>query len=198
MENRKEQILEAAKSLFNRLGYSKTSVDDIAQAVGMRKSSLYYYYKNKEELFCSAYISDWGQIMKEFVNIAEKENSPKAKIMKYIQQSLGHYEKVVMHHNISMRVIVETRNYFMDIFNEINMKSVDFFEDKIKEGMKQGSFNKIDAKSVAQAILNTKNSIQYDNFMQFINQEPKHENFQKINGEVILTVGLMLDGITKK
>ena len=154
-----------------------------------------FYYKNKEELFCSAYISDWGHIMEEFVNTAEKENSPKEKIMKYIRQSLGHYEKVVMQHNISMRVIVETRNFFMNIFNEINHKSVEFFEKKIREGMEQGSFKNVDAKGVAKAILNTKTSIQYDNFMQFINQEPKHENFEKINNEVFTTVGLMLDGI---
>jgi TetR/AcrR family transcriptional regulator len=198
MIDRKDQILEAAKSLFNRLGYNKTSVDDIAQVVGMKKSSLYYYYKNKEELFCCAYISDWSNIMEEFTVIAEKEKTPVDKIMKYISQSLGHYEIVVLQHNIHMRVIIETRNVFMDIFNEINLRSCDFFEMKINEGIKEGIFKKVDANRVAKAILNTKTSTMYDNFMQFINQVPKHENFEKINDEVFFTIELMLEGIKKK
>lgn len=198
MIDRKDQILEAAKSLFNRLGYNKTSVDDIAQVVGMKKSSLYYYYKNKEELFCCAYISDWSNFMEEFTVIAEKEKTPVDKIMKYISQSLGHYEIVVLQHNIPMRVIIETRNVFMDIFNEINQRSCDFFEMKIKEGIKEGIFKKVDANRVAKAILDTKISTMYDNFMQFINQVPKHENFEKINDEVFFTIELMLEGIKKK
>ena len=195
--DRKDQILEAAKSLFNRLGYSKTSVDDIAQAVGMQKSSLYYYYKNKEEMFCCAYVSDWGEIMEEFVKIAEQESSPKEKILKYIDQSLNHYKKVVLKHNISMRVILETRNFFMEVFNEINQKSCSFYESKIEEGIASGIFREVDTRKVARAILNTKISIQYDNFMQFINQEPDKDNFKKINKEVFFTVNLMLDGISK-
>jgi len=196
--DRKGQILEAAKSLFNRLGYSKTSVDDIAKAVGMQKSSLYYYYKNKEEMFCCAYVSDWGQIMEEFVNGAEQEENPKEKILMYISQSLNHYKKVVLKYNISMRVILETRNFFMEVFNEINEKSCEFFEAKIHEGVEMGIFSETNAREVAQAILNTKTSIQYDNFMQFINQEPKEANFKKINDEVFFTVNLMLEGISKK
>lgn len=49
-ETRKEQVIEAAVHLFRAKGYHATSVQDIADAVGLRKGSLYHYITSKEEL----------------------------------------------------------------------------------------------------------------------------------------------------
>ncbi len=49
--DRKKEIVEAAKSLFAKNGYSSTSMDDIAKQVGIAKASLYYFFKSKEEIF---------------------------------------------------------------------------------------------------------------------------------------------------
>ncbi len=49
-ETRKEQVIEAAIHLFRTKGYHATSVQDIADAVGLRKGSLYHYITSKEEL----------------------------------------------------------------------------------------------------------------------------------------------------
>src|ERR1700759_346921 len=46
-----EQILLAAKRLFQVHGYQKVTMDDVARAIGKGRSSLYYYYKNKDEIF---------------------------------------------------------------------------------------------------------------------------------------------------
>ena len=45
-----EQILQAAKHLFQVYGFRKVTIDDIAKAIGKARSSLYYYYKTKEEI----------------------------------------------------------------------------------------------------------------------------------------------------
>jgi AcrR family transcriptional regulator len=46
-----QQILEAAKRLFAVHGFSKVTMDDVAKAIGKGRSSLYYYYKSKDEIF---------------------------------------------------------------------------------------------------------------------------------------------------
>jgi len=51
MKEKKKQILEEACNLFERFGYRKTTMDDLADATGIVKSSLYHYFPNKEELF---------------------------------------------------------------------------------------------------------------------------------------------------
>jgi len=49
--NRKTEIVEAAKLLFSKNGYSPTSMDEIAQKVGISKASLYYFFEGKEQIF---------------------------------------------------------------------------------------------------------------------------------------------------
>jgi AcrR family transcriptional regulator len=46
-----EQILVAAKRLFAVHGLHKVTMDDVAKAIGKGRSSLYYYYKSKDEIF---------------------------------------------------------------------------------------------------------------------------------------------------
>ena len=49
-ENRREEILKAAQDLFLRKGYSNTSLDDIARAVGIKREGVYYYFANRPQI----------------------------------------------------------------------------------------------------------------------------------------------------
>jgi TetR/AcrR family transcriptional regulator, cholesterol catabolism regulator len=49
-EDRWTDIIERAGAIFYRKGYEATSLQDIADAVGMLKGSIYYYIKTKEDL----------------------------------------------------------------------------------------------------------------------------------------------------
>ncbi len=47
---RRAEIVEIAARLFDQHGYHSTSMDDIAEAVGLRKPSLYHYFKSKDQI----------------------------------------------------------------------------------------------------------------------------------------------------
>ena len=47
----KEKILAGADKLFQKNGLNKTTMEDIAKEAGKGKSTLYYYFKSKEEIF---------------------------------------------------------------------------------------------------------------------------------------------------
>ena len=47
----REEILNGARELFQRFGFKKTTMEDIARQIGKSKSALYYYYKTKEDIF---------------------------------------------------------------------------------------------------------------------------------------------------
>src|SRR5437868_1984733 len=47
---RQQEVLEAAARVFHEKGYESTSIQDIAEAVGILKGSLYYYIRSKEAL----------------------------------------------------------------------------------------------------------------------------------------------------
>ncbi len=50
---RKQTILESAKRLFFKQGFSATTMNQIAEASELSKGTLYLYFQNKEELYIS-------------------------------------------------------------------------------------------------------------------------------------------------
>jgi TetR/AcrR family transcriptional regulator len=57
---RRVEILKSAAAAFRRRGYHGASMGEISRALRMTKGSLYYYFKNKEEIlfFCHDYSLD--------------------------------------------------------------------------------------------------------------------------------------------
>lgn len=49
-ELKREAVLRAAVSAFNRKGFSQTSLDEIAHKLGVTKAALYYYFPTKNAL----------------------------------------------------------------------------------------------------------------------------------------------------
>lgn len=60
----KKTILEKALELFSTKGYNGTSMGDIAEAVGIRKASLYSHFDGKESIFAAIF----DDILAEYVN----------------------------------------------------------------------------------------------------------------------------------
>ena len=48
--NRRADLVRAAAQLFREKGFERTTVRDIANAVGMQSGSIFYYFKSKEEI----------------------------------------------------------------------------------------------------------------------------------------------------
>ena len=54
--SRKEDILEAARELFNERGTQSSTTNHIAKAMGISPGNLHYHYKNREEIVRLLYI----------------------------------------------------------------------------------------------------------------------------------------------
>jgi AcrR family transcriptional regulator len=53
-ESPRAGIVNAATKLFSEKGYAQTTMSDIARASGLQQSSLYYWFRNKEQLLGEA------------------------------------------------------------------------------------------------------------------------------------------------
>jgi AcrR family transcriptional regulator len=52
------EVLQAARRIFARLGYSASTVEDIAREADMAKGTIYLYFKSKEEVFTAVLAHD--------------------------------------------------------------------------------------------------------------------------------------------
>jgi TetR/AcrR family transcriptional regulator, transcriptional repressor for nem operon len=55
----KERIIEAAAPVFNRNGFTGTSLSDLMAATGLQKGGIYRHFKSKEELAVAAFDYAW-------------------------------------------------------------------------------------------------------------------------------------------
>ncbi|MBX3577387.1 MAG: TetR family transcriptional regulator [Rhizobiaceae bacterium] len=81
-------IVDAAARSFETKGFHGTSVQDIADAVGLTKAALYYYVKTKEDLLAlvhDAFVSTMLDAAEEFVS---KNPDPMAQLMFFVENIL--------------------------------------------------------------------------------------------------------------
>ena len=68
-EVRKQEILDTALKLFGEHGYEKTSISDIAKAIGIAQGLCYRYFPSKEALFDSAIEQYADVLLEQFAGI---------------------------------------------------------------------------------------------------------------------------------
>jgi AcrR family transcriptional regulator len=68
-------ILNAAKKAFDEKGYWEARLEDIAADVGFSKASLYNYYPDKEALFLSLAIREYGSLLERLENESRQEKT---------------------------------------------------------------------------------------------------------------------------
>ena len=73
--NTREEILSAAQALFARQGYDSATMDQIACAAGLTKGAVYYFFKNKAELFCTIADEGIAYVEKQCTSILEAARS---------------------------------------------------------------------------------------------------------------------------
>ncbi|WP_058301523.1 TetR/AcrR family transcriptional regulator [Gorillibacterium timonense] len=74
-QNVKEQILALSSRLFMEHGYEKVSLDAIADACGVTKASVYYYFHNKAELFTASIVMLMGNVRHQTKLILDRPGS---------------------------------------------------------------------------------------------------------------------------
>jgi len=89
---RHEEILEAAARVFHEKGYESTSIQDIADAVGILKGSLYYYIDSKEDLLYEILEGIHGEALEE-VREAAAAGEPLERIRAFVAAHIRHNAK---------------------------------------------------------------------------------------------------------
>lgn len=72
--NTREKIIYESLNLFSRKGFDAVSVRDIASAVGIKASSLYNHFKNKQDIF-DTIVDKYSEHINNFFNHLKSEES---------------------------------------------------------------------------------------------------------------------------
>jgi AcrR family transcriptional regulator len=110
------QIIKAAQQLFQVHGIAKVTMDDVAREIGKSRSSLYYYYKNKEEILAAAIDIETAEVIKELNYAVDRVATLNEKIKVYFTTRLKISQKRNVLHDLidSGKSAGEVSEYLME------------------------------------------------------------------------------------
>ena len=78
----KQRLLRAALDLFTERGYAATSVREIVDAAGVTKPVLYYYFKNKEDIYLELFREPFVYFSKVLEDAYNEKGSVRERIVR--------------------------------------------------------------------------------------------------------------------
>jgi AcrR family transcriptional regulator len=87
-------IISAAALVFRKYGFRKTTMDEIALAAHKAKSSLYYYFSSKEEVFQAVVEKEALALRGDLSNAVNSLSDPSEKLKAYINIRLQSLENL--------------------------------------------------------------------------------------------------------
>jgi len=152
---KKAEILKAAAKVFRTKGYHATRIQDIADALGMQKGSLYYYISTKEDLLQGLVEEILEQSVELMDNIHNTQHKPREKIRLCVESHLQLYHNNIdafgvflnedLHlinknsNNDVFSLLKDYENGWLQIFNE-GVKSGEFSDKKNYKVIVKGIF----------------------------------------------------------
>jgi AcrR family transcriptional regulator len=152
---KKTEILKTAAKVFRTKGYHATRIQDVADALGMQKGSLYYYISTKEDLLKGLVEDILEQSVSLLDSIKDKEHSPseKVKLCTVSHLHLFHNNLDAFGVFISEDLHLINKTSSNDIFQLIRQYENGWME-IFAEGVKRGDFREeMDYKMVVKGIL---------------------------------------------
>lgn len=139
----KEKITEHGIRLFQRKGFTQTSIQDIVDAMNVTKGTFYYYFSSKEELLMDIHLRYIDDLLYRQGQILENEKlTNKEKLYEVVKLLI----KDIRLQGPSGRVFFrEMRHLNEENTTEIRQKRVDFrknIESILQSGVASGEFKK--------------------------------------------------------
>jgi len=82
----RDKILDAAETLFAKRGYAGVGLSELAEVVGLGKSSLFHHFENKAQLYAAVAARILGRIEERLVRSLAKGGDPLARLERWLDE----------------------------------------------------------------------------------------------------------------
>lgn len=148
-----QKIIETAQGIFSRLGFKKTTMDDIARAVFKAKSSLYHYFKSKEEIFRAVVEKEAQMMKKEIEQALAREESPINRLKAYAKSRIKALHRLANFYHTFREGYFESYGFIQKIRQDYDQYEIKTIKTILEEGVKAGIFDVKDLDLTSEAII---------------------------------------------
>src|SRR6266545_2618604 len=149
---KRDQILDVAVAAFRRRGYAGTSIQDISRSLQLTKGSLYYYFRDKEDILYESHERSLDHLLSIARAVRRDHPEPAAALRRLIEEHAG----IMVHEFRGSALALEVGHLQGERLARV-VRRRDRYEGAlrgvIEEGIRTGVFRPVDPKLAAFAIL---------------------------------------------
>lgn len=154
---KKEEILRMAVRVLAEKGYHGTTMEEIASNLLMTKGSVYYYFKDKQELLYQSQLMLLQQSL-ENINAIQQENTS---VIDKLRKAMEVHIVYLLDERSGFEMMIKPEHIFSNVqLEEIFQLRDDYgkcFDQLILVGIESGVFGDVDIKLVRNIILGSMN-----------------------------------------
>ena len=192
-------ILDAARDCFTKYGYRKTTLEDISRIVGIRKASLYYYFKSKAEIYITLATNEYRSLITRLNEEIKADMTCEKKILVYFAKRMDWlFEQSSILTHITQEELDLFNELGTDIVSEIFVHERSIFANILTDCIKNKHIKKIDVGKVSNYIFILADGIfnQYHSPSSIeVMTEEKNEMIKK---EISSALKLLIHGIKRE
>lgn len=191
----REMILDAAAAAFTRRGFAKTTMDDIAKAVGATKGLIYYHFPSKFDIYLGGYELGMNKVKQAVEPRAEDSGNGLERLR---QMAIAHVWNLMInpkyHHLIhqgvrdqaSESMTVRQRESLMEL-NQLRKDYELMFRGIIEVGVADGSLREVDPSLATRVLLSSLNAV--DMWYRELDDQSEDKIQDMAEGVVDLVIG---------
>ena len=153
-ELRKEEIFNAALFCFNKKGYYKTSIDDIAARAGITKGGIYHHFNSKKNLFIDLFhtvANRYFESLKLKIHQPSDASSTMQDLVSKSDEILGENIEILKFCFEFMALATRDADIRLAV-SEFYKNRVAIFAQTLSDGVDKGMFKDIPADAVARSL----------------------------------------------
>jgi AcrR family transcriptional regulator len=152
-EFRHVEILDAARRVFARRGFTEASMEEISQVAGVAKGTLYLYYPSKRELYRAALRAGLVDLCDLLEQRVQEAPSLAARIEVYVATKVAYFEE---HRDFLRIYLAEFGNAACGVvdrdFKDLCLRQVDLLKRAVREGVRSGIARSVPVEEAAHAV----------------------------------------------
>lgn len=191
----KQKIGEAAMHCFAKYGLEKTTLDDIARLIGLNKSSLYYYYKNKEDIFIEAAIEEGNRYITSLQVETSQKTGIENQVWYYMLSRFEYYKNILNLNKVSTETLNKILPRFFELYDAMMKREKKFLTSLIEKAAKEGEIKGVDAGEVASILINISDALKHSVEQKAILQGQQEVDYSTSISDMKFLVSLIFKGL---
>ncbi len=145
-------ILDTARRLFVKQGYTATSMRQLAAEAGIGKATIYHHFPDKEALVLALLQRDIAST-EQTLQLVREESDPTERIRVAAKASMDFLTESASIIQIVRREVPSGRDQMQAGFNLFFVEFMDLLAEGIQRGIAQGIFRSVDARESARVLM---------------------------------------------